>query len=168
MAAMPNGGVDNCGECVFNPDPARALIVGGPGRCEIRGIVTSRPFWTYCANFHTGARVPNGPVFAGFDEFGRLPWHGDRQPDYNQGDDGPCEVCDQTPSVLTLPGPTRLLLFCGGDHYLVWWRQANPGKSGEYPWQLHDAMFDPRRRASGRDAPRGIREHLLWWLRRRL
>ena len=165
---VPNGGSDCCGECVFNPDglSRNPGMPFGAGRCEIRDIVTSRPFYTFCANFHLRALAPDGPVFAGFEEWGRLPWHGNRQPDYNRGDDGPCEVCGQTPSALALPGPSGRLVFCGGEHYLVWWRRMNPGGGGEYPWELHEAMFDARRRASGRDTPRGIRERLLWWLRR--
>lgn len=167
---MPNGGSDCCGECVFNPDSrarSREAVPGALGRCEIRSIVTDLPFWTYCANFHTRSRLPDGPVFAGFHEWGRLPWHGDRPPAPNGADaDRPCVECGGRPTPLILEAPPGRLHFCGGEHYLAWWRQAHPGESGEYPWALHEAMFDPRRRASGHDAPHGLRERLWSWLRR--
>lgn len=166
---MPNGGSDNCGTCAFNPLSLHYLPDQrpvAPGRCEIRGIATTSPMYTYCANYHTGSRRPDGPVFAGFHEFGRLPWDGDRQLDDNQGEDGPCSLCGETPSHLALTGADSRTLFCGPEHYLDWWRAARPGESGDYPWALHEAMFDARRRASGMDKPRGVRERLLSWLRR--
>lgn len=165
---MPNGGSDCCGECDFNPNSLylnKDLLPGDAGSCAIRGLDVSRPFSTYCANFHTGSRVPEGPVFAGFHEYGRLPWHGDLEVIYNPTEEGPCAVCGAARCVLLLATPTGNHRFCGSDHYLQWWRGEHPGRDGEYPWALHEAMFDARRRASGRDAPRGLRERLLWFLR---
>ena len=60
-----------------------------------------------------------------------------------------------------LPAHPDPLLFCGGEHYVAWWSRAHRDETAEYPWLLHEAMFDARRRASGRDAPQGIREWLL-------
>ena len=145
---MPNGGSDCCGECVFNP--ASLVRTGGAASwarkqeaalCEIRSEVpVESPFYTYCANFHTRSRVPAGPVFAGLDEHGRLPWHG--------------------ANPVRLVGERLVVASDGGDRefadppaYLAWWRGAHPGEDPEYPWALHERRLPPEMRAAGRDAP---------------
>ena len=166
---MPNGGADNCGECAFNPrslSRATDLRMDEAGWCDIRAIAVPRPFSTYCANFHTRSRSPEGPVFAGFHEFGRLPWHGDNEVLRSESVDGPCELCADATCRLSVDGPTGRSFFCGPEDYLAWWQAQHPGERGEYPWHLHDSMADDRRRARGRDAPKGVRECLRSWLRR--
>lgn len=159
---MPNGGSDNCGECRFNPssimrtrDPVQAALAS----CDIRGIGSiADPFYTYCANFHTGSRVPDGPVFATDHSTGvRIPWHGDEPVR--------AEMLERGGSRLVVRDDGRHLLFPDRESYLAWWRERHPGVDPEYPWGLHEAMWDHRRRAAGRDDPRGLLGRLrarLW------
>lgn len=71
---MPNGGSDCCGTCWFNrarPEEtgqaAALLALLDTPYCDIRDLLISSPFWTYCANHphHNPGRVtiPVGPVF---------------------------------------------------------------------------------------------------------
>jgi hypothetical protein len=146
---VPNGGSDNCGECRFNPlstirAPQPALASSSDGRCEIRGIESiERPFYTYCANFHTGSRVPDGPVFAAGPEHERIPWHG-LQPVR-------VEYLQSGRSRLVARDDGRHQDFASPDEYLAWWRERHPGERGEYPWSLHEAMLERGRRAAGHD-----------------
>jgi hypothetical protein len=144
---MPNGGPDNCGECRFNTangaGPDRPGIRDAAARCEIRGIPTGRdPMYTYCANFHTGARSPQGPVFAStyHPDHDRIPWHGDVPPEL---------VATDGAWRITIADDDRQLDFESVEAYRRWWRTKHPGESDEYPWALHKASLDPRRRASG-------------------
>lgn len=146
---MPNGGTDNCGECLFNPaslarasDATRELRQSG-AFCEIRGALRiPDPFNTYCANFHTDSPAPDGPVFAGFHEFGRLPWHGSEPVHLSQrpGSSG---------LVVSVGGPDRE--FDDPTAYLAWWRVAHAGENPEYPWALHERRLGLAERATGHD-----------------
>ena len=110
--------------------------------CEVRAIAEiPRPFYTYCANFHTGSQVPDGPVFAGFHETDRLPWHG-----------------SEPVRIEYLAEGFRLAVRDGEAHrlfddpaaYVAWWQTVHPGETAEYPWDLHDRMHSPEQRAARR------------------
>jgi hypothetical protein len=157
---MPNGGADNCGECQFNPSsttrhPSHAY--GLIGSCEIRGIEgIERPLYTYCANFDTGERVPDGPVFAGFYETGRLPWHG---PDA-------VRLAPETDGfLLTVHDGENDRMFVDAADDLAWWKTAHPGEAAEYPWRLHDPAYAPEHRAAQRERL-GLIERLSARIRR--
>lgn len=65
---MPNGGIDNCGECDF------ASGLGSDGaRCEIRNTLIEHPFWTYCANHPKNnplkVQIAVGPIYEDAGEF---------------------------------------------------------------------------------------------------
>lgn len=161
---MPNGGPDNCGACRFNTAngsaPASPGIWDADARCEIRGIPTGRdPMYTYCANFHTGAPTPQGPVFASthHPDHDRIPWHGDVPPEL--------EAVEGELRVLIADGD-RHLEFESVEAYRRWWRTRHPGESDDYPWELHLAAFAPPDRASGHDGRPGLLERLGLWRRR--
>lgn len=85
---MPNGGPDNCGNCLWNrtANEKRNKI----GYCELRKIKISVPYWTYCDNFEFWSEtLPDawpkieGPiyssgVFEGY--YTRIPWYGNSEP----------------------------------------------------------------------------------------
>jgi ADP-ribosylglycohydrolase len=94
---MPNGGMDNCGNCVWNRtegDRTRS------GYCQLRNAPISIPFWTYCANFESWTQVlpkikpaVQGPIYAsGLFEgsYMRIPWYGNNEPQPNTS--GVCSV----------------------------------------------------------------------------
>lgn len=141
---MPNGGPDNCGECRFNPRSFAHGAPRSPGLCEVRGIESRDPFYTYCANFHTRSREPDGPVYSAGPQHERLPWHG-ISPVWTDWSGA------ARPPVLRVVDAGRELSFPDAAAYLAWWRSMHPGESGEYPWDLHHAAFDPSRRAAGHD-----------------
>jgi hypothetical protein len=160
---MPNGGPDNCGFCQFNPSswgrrPGQTVdFYLSNASCEIRAIEhLDDPAYTYCANYHTGSRRPDGPVFAGIWQGDRLPWHG-REP-----------VRDERLAAggfrLAVRDDGRPLLFDDPAAYLAWWRSVHPDEVAEYPWALHDAAFDPAERAAQRE-PRGWLARLRAWRR---
>jgi len=153
---MPNGGVDNCGECEFYPLSTVRLSVSPTlpregARCDIPGVVVTIPFWTYCANLHTRSRQPDGPVFTGFHEWGRLPWHGSNE--LQGARDVTCVECGADGRLSVCDGE-QTIGFCGGEHYVAWWQRKPPGSEASYPWDLHESMLESWRRAEGHDAPR--------------
>jgi hypothetical protein len=149
---MPTGGVDNCGECQFNPASGTRVsglhpsVTGTSSSCDLRRIaVIPDPFYTYCANFHTHARIPDGPVFAGFHEFGRLPWHGKE----------PVRIShtDQGIRLLVRDAETDRQFDTPAD-YISWWRTRHKGENPQYPWDRFRGtptgrlMFEPTPRRS--------------------
>jgi hypothetical protein len=153
--SVPNGGPDNCGMCQFNPARITRSGSGGPlgpddFRCEIRGTTTalterSSPMYSYCANFHTGSRTPDGPVFAATPAHDRLPWHGDSPVWFDFG-----EEAWTARAVHVRDGDTELT-FDTEQAYMEWWRGRHPGEFGEYPWRLHELAYRRAERASGHD-----------------
>lgn len=65
---MPNGGTDNCGECVYGEQLGDRRV-----RCTIRHLDIGNPYWTYCANHPInnpdGIEVPAGPVYVIGDDY---------------------------------------------------------------------------------------------------
>lgn len=123
-------------------------------RCEIRGIgPIADPFYTYCANFHTGSRVPDGPVFAADRDHDRIPWHGEEAVRVDWLADGE--------SRLVVHDDGHELAFVDREAYLAWWRECHPGETGEYPWALHEASLHPRDRATGHDGRGGLLRRLF-------
>ncbi len=55
---MPDGGSDNCANCIFNAhwgsyfDPEREGKRARVAQCVLRGTTTNDPWWTYCDLFH--------------------------------------------------------------------------------------------------------------------
>ena len=76
---MPNGGLDNCGECQFND----FICNKNNWYCSIRETKITKPFYTYCKNAQTHHSVPEGSVYAsGLHDKGhtRIPWYGKSEP----------------------------------------------------------------------------------------
>ena len=154
---MPNGGSDCCGECRFNPAStvrvrdADEETYQNSASCEIRGIEQiARPFYTYCANFHTDSRVPDGPVFAGFHETDRLPWH--------RSEPVRIEYLTEGFRLAARDGEAHRL-FDDAAAYVAWWKTAHPGETAEYPWELHDRAFSPLEGAARQERP-SLRQRL--------
>lgn len=65
---MPNGGIDNCGECDFVSG-----LDSGVARCEIRDTEIENPYWTYGANHPknnpTKVQIAIGPIYEDAGEF---------------------------------------------------------------------------------------------------
>ena len=84
---MPNGGPDNCGQCIWNRSEGERTK---PGFCELRKVRVIGTFWTYCGNFQPwNEKIPDakpqlrGPVYAsGIFEgwYTRIPWCGINEP----------------------------------------------------------------------------------------
>ncbi len=129
---MPNGGSDNCSNCLFNG--AQRLHLVGDSRdafiaescCELRGLNITDPFYTYCQNFipaHTrepvGSPKIKGPAFAhGF--IRRIPWNGNVEP--KMGAVGACHICGKpTDHGIGCKSSTHQdLVFCSDEHYMLW------------------------------------------------
>jgi|TARA_Y100000310_G_C20579012_1_gene761998 hypothetical protein len=121
---MPNGGPDNCGECIFKKsflapksstdEPENPLF---PERkvynCTIRDLEIENPYWTYCANHwhHNPDHIdtPIGPVYVYDEEENRRAvW--ELSPDTEKIRAGLLELIanmKETPSA-PFPSPTQL------------------------------------------------------------
>jgi hypothetical protein len=143
---MPNGGPDNCGTCGFNARNRGVWRNSNPDTsitpfCTIRNVQVLTDYWTYCANWHTRSKTPDGPIYAsGLYEGGyrRIPWHGNVEP--LVGVEGRCAVCgaefhDGLEITQVERQPAQ---FCSNRHYLTWWKQQNPGGSAPMSEELFE------------------------------
>lgn len=142
---MPNGGPDNCSNCLYNRAvrEGETLGVSGPGSfiehsfCSLRGVDLTRPFWTYCANI-SSHELPaddrlRGPVFASglYEGYVRIPWHGDVEPRIEVP--ATCVECGREVEFgITIEHEGKPRGFCTNRHYVEWWRRHHD-----------DALVDP-------------------------
>ena len=135
---MPNGGPDNCGMCAWNRVTG-ARTKGG--RCELRGIEISSPFWTYCNNWSPRGRdIPTsqpairGPVYSsGIFEGGyaRIPWYGKNEP--HTYISGVCSVTGVKFSKgisVTDDQTSETFYFASNDIYCDWLKQRTGDREG--------------------------------------
>ncbi|BCG47928.1 hypothetical protein GEOBRER4_n2780 [Citrifermentans bremense] len=135
---MPNGGSDNCGNCVWNKTEGDRTR---PCSCELRGARVTNPFWTYCDNFEedrlgTGKYRPfvRGPIyssgiFQGW--YTRIPWLGNNEPQTHTS--GICRVTGVKFSkgiTLAIQETGEVLGFASNDIYCHW-LEARLGASGD-------------------------------------
>jgi hypothetical protein len=115
--SMPNGGPDNCGHCVHNPDG---------GWCQLRDVMIVEKMWTYCANC-TSIKPddPNivGPIYSSgqYEGYVRLPWLNDRRP--KAGKPVKCYDCGdfvEDGVEIELRSGDKFG-FCCNQNYLKWW-----------------------------------------------
>lgn len=131
---MPNGGSDNCCWCVFNrlrpegDSTSGGLNAPSEAYCFIRNETIINPLWTYCANYHTGSDIPDGPIFsAGIHDHHRIPWNGKYRP--KLWTSGICIVCRnpfREEGIDVAVSEKEFSQFCGELHYLKWWKENNP------------------------------------------
>lgn len=138
---MPNGGPDNCFNCIHNEanhgeglrNLADLEAYMQRSRCRLRQLDTPRPHWTYCASFtHDATRTEvKGPVWASgrFEGFYvRIPWHGGQEP--RTGVPVTCFVCGREEregiEIATADGT---LGFCCNRHYVEWWLSQHEDSS---------------------------------------
>ena len=125
---MPNGGPDNCGNCIWNRNTGRRTK---PAFCELRLVNASNPFWTYCGNFDSWQEdIPEikppikGPIYAsGIFEgwYTRIPWYGNNEPETHTS--GVCSVtgvkfCKGI--TLTVKETGEVFNFATNDIYCNW------------------------------------------------
>ena len=142
---MPNGGSDNCRSCRFNsvnieegieanyPEPRDDAI------CVIRHIHIANALWTYCANYHSGNKEPEGPVFSpGFYTDKRIPWYKNYKPILS--DHGECHVCGRhfDQGLQLQVNETDYRQFCSNNHYMRWWKKKNPGVELFWEYDFRD------------------------------
>ena len=133
---MPNGGPDNCSNCLHNRAlrEAESLGISGPvsfiehSHCSLRGVDLTRPFWTYCANInahqHPSDECPRGPIFASglYEGYVRIPWHGDAEPQIEVP--ATCAICGrEVDSGITIEHEDAVHGFCTNRHYVEWWKR---------------------------------------------
>lgn len=136
---MPNGGSDNCGECIHNIGKNNNIFPP-EAFCKIRQISPQNPFWTYCENFFSEEKEIIGLVYSkGIYEEGytRIPWHHVYEP--SESTDGICAICKkeyQEGLKVEIEGK-KIRGFCCNAHYIRWWKQnhKNETLSVEYKWK---------------------------------
>ena len=141
---MPNGGSDNCRWCAFNRLRPEVYIVSGglkassEAYCLIRNVKITNPLWTYCANYHTGTDIPDGPIFSvGIEDHHRIPWNNKFRP--KRWTSGTCSVCGKNFNAEGIEVPVsenEFRQFCGELHYLKWWKENNPDV--KLMWDIRD------------------------------
>ena len=138
---MPNGGIDNCGECDYNQVNIDGLTSLSDRKknayCIIRKTVIRKPFYTYCNNFSFNLKkqspIPEGPIYSsGFydDKIDhvRIPWHNKYEPQVNLP--GNCCVCNQAfENGIELDMDSEgIIHFCCNAHYIQWWKYKHPNE----------------------------------------
>lgn len=130
---MPNGGPDNCFNCIHieanhGAQPQSLSELNDymqRSRCLLRQLDVPKPHWTYCASFTLDAaeREVKGPVWAGggYDHgYVRITWHDEQQP--RIAVPASCCICGCEPTrgieIDTVDGS---LGFCCSRHYVEWW-----------------------------------------------
>jgi len=141
---MPNGGSDNCSECLYNkalhdfgfPDIGEEERFARNTYCTLRQQrIWGSPAYTYCANYapYPMDADPNAKIKGPIYKLGlvvdrghpRIPWFKDVEP--LVGARIRCVIC-RTKSHrgirLDLPDGTKIG-FCSNEHYLDWIRQKD-------------------------------------------
>jgi len=140
---MPNGGPDNCAACGFNEVNRGKWAYPRPpispnAYCSIRGIKINNPLWTYCINYRTKRKNPDGPIFSTglYEGYCRIPWNDRHQPKLYV--DGSCVVCGLSfeKGIAVNTDNDELLHFCSNKHYVCWWENQHPGitLAWDYVW----------------------------------
>ena len=134
---MPNGGIDNCGECDFNRANIDSINSLGDraknAYCVIRKTVICKPFYTYCINMKKQSPIPEGSIYSsGLPDknilYVRIPWHHRHEPQINIA--GNCCVCNQAfeKGIEIDTESEGLLSFCSNAHYIQWWKYKHPNE----------------------------------------
>lgn len=149
---MPNGGSDNCRSCQFNSiNIEEGIDANYPeprydGTCVIRRFLISNPLGTSCANYHSGNKQPDGPIFTdSFTSEGkRLTWHKYYKPTLSEPSS--CHICDRkfNRGVNIQISDDAHIQFCCENHYMKWWNEANPDVT--LPWKY--SFKDPDEKPS--------------------
>ena len=142
---MPNGGSDNCRSCRFNSINIKEGIEANyPFRydasCVIRRFLISVPLGTYCANYHSENKQPEGPIYTDITSEGkRLPWYKYYKPTFSEPSS--CHICDRkfNRGINIQLGDDAHIQFCCENHYMKWWKVANPDVT--LPWKY--SFWDP-------------------------
>jgi len=122
---MPNGGTDNCATCEFNSAYKAKQGIQDKNvqaYCTVRNIKIKDPFWTYCNNWHTKSKEPDGPIYiSGLHDEQRIPWYDNKEP--KLGLPGICMVCGEpfTDGIEVRTEGNDIKQFCSNDHYIKWW-----------------------------------------------
>ena len=171
---MPNGGSDNCGTCGFNSfndgnweyksrNGSRAGEM-----CQIRGIELTSPFGTYCINWDTQDRVPEGPVFTDVNMSQRVPWFHGLIP--TEVPNGTCVKCAREFESVSGHYDFGVQLighdgseyrFCCAKHYISWWRTKHGGQKIPYYNYLPRSITLAKK--TGRSLKKGIKIRRHWW-----
>lgn len=150
---MPNGGSDNCRTCRFNSINIKEGIDANypepryDATCVIRKFLISNPLGTYCANFYSGNEQPEGPIFTGSFtiEGKRLPWYEHYNPTFFP-EPSSCHICARkfNRGINIQIGDDAHIQFCCENHYMKWWKEANPDVT--LPWKC--SFKDPYEKRS--------------------
>jgi len=171
---MPNGGTDSCGTCGFNSrnrgewQHCIGSEIDASEVCEIRGFTIENAVSTYCVNWHTQDRVPDGPVFIGVHNFVRVPRFNGRNP--VEVLSGTCAVCGAEFQSDTAAESEGLQLagfdgsdyrFCCAKHYMSWWRTKHG--SQKLPYYNYMPRSVTLAKFAGRTRKGGVRICRHWW-----
>jgi hypothetical protein len=127
---MPNGGSDCCATCIFKCklEKNQRIETWIDTYCTIRNEHIINPGYTYCANWHTRCKVPQGPIFIyGIYSEGdlRIPYHNNNIP--ITGADGKCFICNiEFQNGIEIKDKGKRKLFCSCKHYVQWWKDLHP------------------------------------------
>ncbi len=153
---MPNGGPDNCSNCLHNRALREADSLGITGLvsfmensyCSLRGVDLTRPHWTYCANVdthrHRPDERPRGPIISSglYEGYVRIPWHGDAEPQIEVP--ATCAICGREVELgITIEHEEAALGFCTNRHYVEWWKRHHADESIDpEAFQTPEERFD--------------------------
>ena len=132
---MPNGGSDHCGNCRHNKvNIGRAATLeerGGSALCMVRNFTVRSSWHTYCANHYVSDKTPIGPMFGSHMDGERVPYHGETYP--KPCTTVACTVCGaaskETEGIEVSDATLGAVQFCGGAHYVRWWKKMHPGET---------------------------------------
>lgn len=138
---MPNGGIDNCGQCFWNKTEGKRTH---GGYCKLRNAVITIPYWTYCNNFEFSCQEPldtqpviSGPIYAsGIFEgwYTRIPWLGNDEPATHTS--GTCSVTGvkfEKGVSLTLKETGETYHFATNELYCRWIKERIQSEADSQP-----------------------------------
>lgn len=141
---MPNGGSDCCARCEFkrilSEEERPEIWINS--YCTIRNEYILNSGYTYCANWHTKSKTPQGPMFSrGLYSEGdpRVPWYNKNEPINDTS--GKCLICSKEfQSGYDVKDGNNVKHFCSSKHYLEWWKERFPNE--RLLWDCTDVDHD--------------------------